>query len=272
MDSPAVREVAAGSQADVLDAESVECPGSSKPAHKRVPLEERRAKAEKSSPGAGDKSGDKQDGKEASGPAPRAMKHAKLDQFKKAAEARRAKASEKGNADEKVAAADTAAGGKADTRSVSPENREVAISTVRMSAPASWRREPPPAPFILAAFSLKRSAGDSDDADVTVTPAASDKKSVQTLRAQLQEDETSGSLKLERLKIDGRDVFLIDSTDTDEDADGKTSAAPTRTRSLNATVFIGSKAYFINCTGPEKTVGERSGEFRDFLKTMKTVD
>jgi hypothetical protein len=45
-----------------------------------------------------------------------------------------------------------------------------------------------------------------------------------------------------------------------------------RYRVLNATVFVGGKVYFVNCSGPEKTVGERAGEFRAFLQTMKPVD
>ena len=36
-------------------------------------------------------------------------------------------------------------------------------------------------------------------------------------------------------------------------------------------VFAGEKVYFVNCTGPEKTVGERAAEFRAFLQTMKPV-
>ena len=49
------------------------------------------------------------------------------------------------------------------------------------------------------------------------------------------------------------------------------AAKPARYRSLNAMVFLGGSVYFVNCTGPEKTVTERVGEFRAFLETLKAV-
>jgi len=158
------------------------------------------------------------------------------------------------------------------------DTKEVRIANMRLVAPKSWLRERPPLDFVLAQFSLPRAKGDPSDAQLTVAPAGvNGPEGLERLREELKETPDEGSI--ERLQIGGKEVVLVDSTevegpDDDESPPGPSPspASETRYRILNAIVILGDQAYFVNCTGPEKTVSERAGEFRAFLQTMKPVD
>jgi len=153
------------------------------------------------------------------------------------------------------------------------DSREVRIGAMRLVAPKTWTRERPPIDFLLAEFSLPRAKGDGADAQLTVVPAgADDPQSLERLREQLKQKPAEGSV--EHLRIGASEVVLVDSSgDSGDTSDPFPSpVSEGRYRVLNAMVFAGGKVYFVNCTGPEKTVGERAGEFRAFLQTMKSAD
>ena len=142
---------------------------------------------------------------------------------------------------------------------------EVQIGPMCLAAPKTWVRERPPIGFILAQFSLPRAKGDPSDAQLTVAAAGENNpQGLYNLR-KLQ-DRKPGEGSVEQLRIAGKEVVLLDSSTDDGDA------GEGRYRVLNAMVFAGGKVYFVNCSGPERTVGERAGEFRDFLQTMKELD
>jgi hypothetical protein len=92
------------------------------------------------------------------------------------------------------------------------------------------------------------------------------------LREHFRQKREEGSV--EHLQIGGNEVVLVESlgdyADTSDPFPSPVSEG--RYRILNAVVFVGDIAFLVNCTGPEKTVGERAGEFRAFLGTMKAVD
>jgi hypothetical protein len=156
-------------------------------------------------------------------------------------------------------------------------SKDVRIGNMCLVAPKNWMRERPPISFILAQFSLPRAAGDKSDAQLTVTsPGEHNPKAIERVREQLKENPEEGSV--EHLQIAGNEVVLVDSTgdyNDDEEEESDPSSKPEnegRYRALNAMVFLGDKVYILNCTGPEKTVTERAGEFRAFLQTMKAAD
>ena len=154
-------------------------------------------------------------------------------------------------------------------------DREVRFGGLCLTAPDTWNREKSPVKFILAEFSLRRSEGDSADAQLTVTLAVNnDPDGLKRLREQIRDTEQGPENKIERLTIGGREIVLVDSVESsDEEGDSSASSASEgRDRSLNAMVFLGNSVYFVNCTGPEKTVTERVGEFRAFLETMKAAE
>ena len=153
------------------------------------------------------------------------------------------------------------------------ERCEVRLGNMRLVSPRTWTREPSAIGFILASFRLPRAQGDQADAQLTVAAAGStDMKNIQHLRQQLAQQPQGGSV--EHLKIGDGEVVLVESSSDSSDASGPAPAPANegRFRALTATVFVGGKAYFITCTGPEKTVGERAGEFRGFLQSMKSVN
>jgi hypothetical protein len=152
-------------------------------------------------------------------------------------------------------------------------SREVRLGDRRLVSPETWTREQPPIDAILASFRLPRAQGDATDAQLTVTAAGqNDPKSLQRLREELDREPRGGAV--EHLRIGDGDVVLVANSGKSSDP-GDTSSPPVaegRYRVLNATVFLGGRVYLINCSGPEKTVAERAGEFRGFLQSMKSVD
>jgi hypothetical protein len=153
------------------------------------------------------------------------------------------------------------------------DSREVSIGALRLVAPKTWIREQSPTDLLLAEFSLPRAKGDPSDAQLTITRAGGgDPKGLDRLREQLKQKPEGGTV--EQLRIGGNEVVLADGTGDYAEAGGPfpPPVGEGRYRVLSATVFAGGKVYFVNCTGPEKTVGQRAGEFRAFLQTMKSVD
>jgi len=156
---------------------------------------------------------------------------------------------------------------------VKVDGAKVRMGPVYLVAPSTWTQERGTADLPVAEFSLPRAKGDKADAQLTVAAAGgNDRKSVERLREQLKQKPGEGSA--EHLQIGGNDVVLADSSgDYSDTSDPFPSpVGEGRYRVLSATVFVGSQVYFVNCTGPEKTVGERATEFRAFLQTMKPVD
>ena len=88
----------------------------------------------------------------------------------------------------------------------------------------------------------------------------------------LQKESAEGAV--EHMQIGNNEVVLVETAGDDGDTSDDSPAPATggRYRVLNATVFAGGKVYVVNCTGPEKTVSERAGEFRAFLQTIASVD
>ena len=152
-------------------------------------------------------------------------------------------------------------------------SNEVWIGNARLVTPKTWVRERPPIDLILASFRLPRAQGDGADAELTVAAAGqTDPRGVERLRDQLTREPRSGSV--EHLRMGDGEVVLVDNSGDSGDTSDPfpPPVSEGRYRALNATVFVGGRVYIITCTGPEKTVGERAGEFRGFLQTMKTVN
>jgi hypothetical protein len=156
-------------------------------------------------------------------------------------------------------------------RVASAASREIRIGDKRLAAPATWKRERTQGKFMLAEFTLPRSAGDDEDAQVTVTaPVQNNAKALARLREEIKEQEASSDT-VEHLTIGDVEVVFVDSLSDNEDASDPSSGKVQggRSRSLNAMFFMGNTVYYINLTGPEKTVGARAAEFHAFLRTMR---
>jgi hypothetical protein len=150
---------------------------------------------------------------------------------------------------------------------------EVRIGDVRLVAPKNWTRERPPLDLIIAQFCLPRAPGDGSDAQLTISAAGERApRSVGRLQELLQKESEEGAV--EHMQIGRNEVVLVETAgdDSDSSEDSPTPVTSGRYRVLNATVFAGGKVYVVNCTGPEKTVAQRAGEFRAFLQTMASVD
>jgi hypothetical protein len=167
-----------------------------------------------------------------------------------------------------VAGSTASAGGASEGK-----GREVRLGRKRLVAPATWTREPAPLGVTLAAFTLPRAQGDGSDAQLTVTPVGQDDpRSLRRLQDQLEEQSKQG--QGERLRVGDSEIIVIESSGDSRDTSDPfpSPVGEGRYRALNATVFAGDKGYTISCTGPEKTVTERTGEIRSFLQSMTSAD
>lgn len=152
-------------------------------------------------------------------------------------------------------------------------NRRVQIGNLRLEAPREWLRKKPPIDFILAEFVLPRAPGDPEDAQLTVTAVGPNNPDrLNQLRDQLK--KSPGQATVEHLKISGVEVILVDASANYGEMPGvfAPEVREGRYRVLNAIVPVGEKLYFVNCSGPEKTVGNYARQFRDFLLGMKAAD
>lgn len=150
-------------------------------------------------------------------------------------------------------------------------SREVRIGDMQLTAPKDWARIKPPIKFILAQFNLPKASGDPIDGQLTVAAIGENSpKNLERFRKQMGESQ-KGSV--ETMQIAGSDVILLDNSGSYGEIQGP-FAPPVkegRYRVFNAIVPLGNKLYFVTCTGPEKTIGDHSDEFRSFLLSMKSV-
>ncbi len=165
------------------------------------------------------------------------------------------------------------AGAKAPSDSGLIASRHVQIGNLRLEAPKAWLRKKPPIDFILAEFVLPRAPGDPEDAQLTVTAVGpNDPERLNQLREELKRSQ--GQATVEYLKISGVEVILVDASANYGEMPGvfAPEVREGRYRVLNAILPVGEKLYFVNCSGPEKTVGHYARQFRDFLLGMKSAD
>jgi len=152
------------------------------------------------------------------------------------------------------------------------ESREVELGSMSLTAPDSWTRLKPPIEIVAADFILPRAEGDPIDARLTISVfGKNNQESINQLREHLAKNPKHDSM--EELEISGVKVTLVTLSATLKKKNQKGPFAPPlaggRFRSFIAIVPIGENIYVVNCTGPEKTMNERSDEFRAFLKSLK---
>jgi hypothetical protein len=154
------------------------------------------------------------------------------------------------------------------------ESRDVKLGAMNLVASETWTRKQPPLNLIAAEFELPRAEGDARDARLTITAVG--KSSQEKLERLLQQfnarTKDRGSVK--QIEISGVQITLLDYSGTYSGE--KALFVPEGTqggfRILNALLPIGDELFIVNCSGPEKTMGERADEFHAFLQSMKPSD
>lgn len=146
--------------------------------------------------------------------------------------------------------------------------RTVRLADRSLTAPESWTRESSELALALASYTLKHADGDPADAQLTVTPVPNvDPKELARMRDDLARDVASGSA--ERLPVAGGEAIVSENAGEAGENGDPAPVSQGRYRVLNATVFVGDKAYSVVCSGPDRTVASRAGEFREFLRSLK---
>lgn len=151
------------------------------------------------------------------------------------------------------------------------ESRDVKLGAMNLVAPETWTRRQPPFPMIAAHFDLPRAEGDPRDARLTITAVGkSNQEKLDGLLEQFnKKTKDRGSVK--RVEIGGIQVTVLDFAGMhgNQQAPFVPEGTQGGFRILNAMLPIGDELYIVNCSGPEKTMGERADEFHAFLQSMK---
>lgn len=158
-------------------------------------------------------------------------------------------------------------GGETEGASAESLGPEVDLGSGRMTAPKGWTRGPGTS-ITKAVFKLPRAEGDSADGRLTVTQAGGGlKENIDRWRGQFGGKPSKESEK--KVKAAGVDVTVVDFSGTFADPFSKSGEQPSY-RMLGAIFELGGKMFFVKAIGPEKTIAARSGEFDEFVQSLKT--
>jgi hypothetical protein len=145
--------------------------------------------------------------------------------------------------------------------------------------PPGWKQSPPTSSMRVAEFTLPRSAGDPDDAQLIVYyfggSGGSVDANMQRWIGQMQQADgkaSSAVAKKESRTVNGLAVSLIDvsGTYTAEMAPGAaTHHNQPRFRMRAGVVETPKGPYFIKLTGPEKTVAKWDAAFNEFVGSFR---
>lgn len=148
---------------------------------------------------------------------------------------------------------------------------ELALDEATFTAPAGWGRKPlGPGGFIDAEYALPRAEGDDADGRLTVSRAGgSIDANIDRWRSQFGGKPEKDS-KTE-IEVDGLKVIIVDLSGEFNDQRGP-FAPPTKKagyRMLAAILPIGGQPYFVNATGPAKTIESHADAVLTFVKSAK---
>ncbi len=139
---------------------------------------------------------------------------------------------------------------------------------VAWDAPASWTSMPNPNTMRKATYKVPRAAGDTEDAELTVSTASGGvEPNVKRWAGQFGNAEP----KTEQRKVNGLDVTVVEIKGTY--ASGGMMGGPTTPKEnwmlLGAVVDAGERQHFFKMTGPEKTVTAARKDFDSLVSSLR---
>lgn len=145
-----------------------------------------------------------------------------------------------------------------------------------LRADPAWKKIEPRVAIIQHEFAVTAAKGDKRPGRITVTSATG---SVQAnidrwfgQFAQPDGTNTKDRAKVEKKKIAGQTVHLVDISGTYNDKRGPFSPGVKRPdHRMLAAIIVSEKSgkYFVKFYGPEKTVKENNQKFSDMIKSLK---
>jgi len=146
----------------------------------------------------------------------------------------------------------------------------VAEGNLTMKAPADWVKKEPSVRIIEAELAIPAVEGDKEDGRCTIMGAGG---SIQAnIDRWVGQFANTTRNKLEKKRIGGQEVHLVDLAGTYKDQRGPFAPAVTREgyRMLGAIIVTQNRGnYFVKFYGPQATVSANEKTFREMLDSLK---
>jgi hypothetical protein len=139
---------------------------------------------------------------------------------------------------------------------------------VAWDAPAAWTSMPNPNSMRKATYKVPRAAGDTEDAELTVSTASGGvEPNIKRWSGQFGNAEA----KTESRKVNGLDVTIVEIKGTYSSGGmmGGPAAPKEKWMLLGAVVDGGERQHFFKMTGPEKTVTAARKDFESLVSSLR---
>ena len=146
---------------------------------------------------------------------------------------------------------------------------ELRLGSLRMKAPAGWKRVPPRVRIIAYEFRVPPAPGDSTPGRVTIMAAGgSVEANIQRWKGQFRNPTHS---KVEKKEINGYTVHLVDLAGTYLDRRGPFAPAVPRAgyRMLGAIIQTPQANFFVKFYGPQNTVAKNEQAFQKMIQSIR---
>jgi hypothetical protein len=156
------------------------------------------------------------------------------------------------------------------------ERRTMELGKLKMVAPKDWTPKEPTVRIIAYEFATPAAKEDKIDGRMTVMSAGgSIEDNIDRWYTQFsQEDggDTKKRAKVEKIKVAGQPVHLVDIAGTYKDQRGPMAPAVSRKdyRMLGAIVETKEGNFFIKLYGPKRTIAQHERAFRDMIEGIKS--
>jgi hypothetical protein len=157
--------------------------------------------------------------------------------------------------------------GQASPSDVPPDDEPPALE---WSVPAAWRTVPSPSSMRIATYSVPRAAGDSSDAEVSVTRAGGDVAS--NVERWVAQFEDAGAPSRRQQRIHGLDVTVVEIEGAYTSAMHPDTPPRPGWALLGAIVGTRGQPYFFKMTGPAATVHGARGAFAKLVESLRPTD
>lgn len=161
-------------------------------------------------------------------------------------------------------------GAAAPAQTAPPRGPAAGAAEVVWEAPAAWPKAENTSPMRKATYRVPRAAGDSEDAELTVSQAGGSVE-MNVARWAGQLGKKSGEVKREKKRVAGLDVTVVEIHG--EYGGMAMPGAPAQEKkggwALLGAIVETSPPTFFKMTGPDKTVGAARADFDRFVDGLK---
>ena len=154
---------------------------------------------------------------------------------------------------------------------------EKTIGPFKVAVPAGWVEQTPASSMRKAQFSLPKSEGDAEDAELVAFyfgqgQGGSVEANIDRWIGQISQPDGSSSkekAKTSSREVSGMKVTLVDVSGTYSNTMMGNTAPRPGYRMLAAVIETGEGPWFFKLVGPEKTVVKWSGSFNQFINSLR---